>query len=129
MRATHGARGDIDGEPPTSQPSELGTEDDDKSGDDDEDSDNFDTEESAAAADDDDVDETRSPGYGSYDDAWQLAPEVIFLIGSRCWFGRTIRFSGRFFRQWQNQISKALKAKLLNSHLRLHWPAFITSVI
>ena len=69
MRATHGARGDIDGEPRTSQPSELSTEDDDKSGDDDEDSDNFDTEESAAAADGDDVDETRSPGYGSYDDA------------------------------------------------------------
>ena len=68
MRATHGARGDIDGEPRTSQPSELSTEDGDKSGDDDEDSDNFDTEESAAA-DDDDVDETRSPGYGRYDDA------------------------------------------------------------
>ena len=68
MRATHGARGDIDGEPRTSQPSELSTEDGDKSGDDDEDSNNFDTEESAAA-DDDDVDETRSPGYGRYDDA------------------------------------------------------------
>ena len=71
MRATHGARGDIYGEPRTSQPSELSTEDGDKSGDDDEDSDNFNTEESAAAAaaDDDDVDETRSPGYGRYDDA------------------------------------------------------------
>ena len=70
MRATHGARGDIDGESRTSQPSELSTEDGDKSGDDDEDSDNFETEESAAAADDDDdVDETRSPGYGRYDDA------------------------------------------------------------
>ena len=94
MRATHGARGDIYGEPRTSQPSELSTEDGDKSGDDDEDSDNFNIEESAAAAaaaaaaDDDDVDETRSPGYGRYDDAWQLAPEVIFLIGSRCWFWR-----------------------------------------
>ena len=30
MRATHGARGDIDGEPRTSQPSELSTEDGDK---------------------------------------------------------------------------------------------------
>ena len=73
MRATHGARGDIDGEPRTSQPSELSTEDGDKSGDDDEDSNNFNTKESAAAAadddDDDDVDETRSPGYGRYDDA------------------------------------------------------------
>ena len=75
MRATHGARGDIYGEPSTSQPSELSTEDGDKSGDDDEDSDNFNIEESAAAAaaadddDDDDVDETRSPGYGRYDDA------------------------------------------------------------
>ena len=75
MRATHGARGDIDGEPRTSQPSELSTEDGDKSGDDDQDSNNFNTKESAAAAaaaaddDDDDVDETRSPGYGRYDDA------------------------------------------------------------
>ena len=59
LHATHGARGDIDGEPRTSQPSELSTEDGDKSEDDDEDSDKFDTEESAAAAaaaaDDDDV--------------------------------------------------------------------------
>ena len=56
----------------------ISTEDGDKSGDDDEDSDKFDTEESAAAAaaDDDnaaaaadDFDETRSPGYGRYDDA------------------------------------------------------------
>ena len=78
MRATHGARGDIDGEPRTSQPSDISTEDGDKSGDDDEDSDKFDTEESAAAAADDDdnaaaaaadFDETRSPGYGRYDDA------------------------------------------------------------
>ena len=56
LHATHGARGDINGEPRTSQPSELSTEDGDKSEDDVEDSDKFDTEESAAAAaDDDDV--------------------------------------------------------------------------
>ena len=65
MRTTHGACGDIDGESRTSQPSELSTEDGDKSGDDDEESDKFDT----AAAADDNVDETRSPGYGRYDDA------------------------------------------------------------
>ena len=50
LHATHGARGDNDGEPRTSQLSELSTEDGDKSEDDDEDSDKFDTEESAAAA-------------------------------------------------------------------------------
>ena len=51
----------------------------------------------AAADDDDDVDETRSPGYGRYDDAWQLAPEVIFLIGSRCWFWRQFVSVGDIF--------------------------------
>ena len=70
------------------QPSELGTENGDGSEDDDEDSDKFDTytEESAAAAAaaDVDVDETRTPSYGSYDDAPQLAPKALFLVGSRC---------------------------------------------
>ena len=88
LRATHNAHGDIDGEPRTSQPSELSTENGDGSEDDDEGNDKFDTctEESAAAAaaDGDDVDETRTPGYGSYDDAPQLAPEALFLVGSRC---------------------------------------------
>ena len=87
LRATHSARGDIDGEPRTPQPSELGTENGDGSEDDDEDSDKFDTyteESAAAAAADVDVDETRTPSYGSYDDAPQLAPKALFLVGSRC---------------------------------------------
>ena len=96
LHATHGARGDIDGRPRTSQPSELSTENGGGS-EDDECSDTFDTEESAAVADD--VDETRPPGYVSYDDAPQLAPEALFFVGLRCRFGRTVRFNERFFRQ------------------------------
>ena len=61
MRATYGARGDIDGDSSTLQLSELSTEDGDGNEDDDEGNDKFNA---AAAADDDDDDETRTPGYG-----------------------------------------------------------------
>ena len=61
---------------------------------------NFDTEESAAVAAADDVDETRPPGYVSYDDAPQLAPEALFLVGSRCRFLADSPFQmERFYRQ------------------------------
>ena len=96
LRATHGACGGIDSDLSTSQPSELSTEYGDESEDDDEGNDEFESEGSDVAAADDDDDETRTPGYGSYDDAPQLAPEALFLVGSRSRFGRTVRFNGRF---------------------------------
>ena len=113
MRATHGARGDIDGEPRSSQPSELSTEDGDKSGDDDEDSNNFDTEESAAADDDDDdVDETRSPGYMGVmmmRDSWHL--KLFFSLDQDVGIGGQSVSVGDFF---GNDKIKFLSFKKLN---------------
>ena len=136
LRATHDARCDNDGDPSTSQESELSTEDGDESEDDDEGNDEFESEESDDVADHDDGkkvmmllimmmrQEHAVMGVMMMRRSCQL--KLFFLLDQDLGLGGQSVLTGDLF---NDKIKFKLNAKPLNGLPWLNRLAFISSVI